>query len=119
MPTKILLDQDREDEKDEKKNEPERSLLLHPATEVILVPEEGVRMTCPVELTWPIAGMSPTRKLDELSVMIRPRVVEKNKGSVLEFGLEVEEADFHSLPEFIDNTIVKAVNAALAAKKPA
>ncbi len=119
LPVKILLDQDREEGKDEKKDEPERSLLLHPATEVTLVPEEGIRVICPAEITWSIAGMSPTMKLDELSVLIRPRVVEKNKGNVLEFGLEVEEADFHSLPEFIDHTIVKAVNTALATKKPA
>jgi hypothetical protein len=57
-------------------------------------------------------------KLDALRVMIRPEVVEKSKGYVLEFGMEVEEADFHALPGFIDNTIVKAVNASLATRKP-
>jgi len=119
LPVKILLDQDEEDEKEEKKDEPERSLLLHPATQVTLVPDQGVRVTCPAELTWSIAGMSPTMKLDELSVMIRPQVVEKNKGNVLELVIEVEEADFHSLPAFIDHTIVKALNAALATKNPA
>ena len=119
LPVKILLDEKKEEEKDEKKNEPDRSILLHPASKVELVPNEGIRVTCPAEITWSIAGMSPTVKLDELSVLIRPQVVEKNKGSVLEFGLEVEEADFHSLPGFIDNTIAKAVNGALATKKPA
>lgn len=118
LPVKIFLDQSEVGEGERKKDEPERSLLLHTASQVTLVPDEGVRVTCPAELTWSIAGVSPTMKIDALQVMIRPRVVEKNKGHVLEFGMEVEEADFHVLPGFIDDTIAKAVNAALATKKP-
>ena len=113
LPVKIFLDQDEVGEGQKKRNEPERSLLLHPASEVILIPEEGVRITCPAELTWSIVGMSPTMKIDALRVMIRPRVAEKNKGHVLEFAMEVEEADFHALPGFIENGIAKAINAAL------
>ncbi len=119
LPVKIYLNQDNDENGERKKDEPDRSLLLERATDVRLVPDEGIRVTCPAELTWSIVGMSPTVQIDELSVLIRPEVVEKNKGNVLEFGLEVKEADFHSLPGFIDETIVKAVNGALAAKKPA
>lgn len=118
LPVKIFLDQGEVGEGEKKRDEPERSLLLHTASQVTLVPDEGVRVTCPAEITWSIAGVSPTMKIDALQVMIRPRVVEKNKGHVLEFGMEVEEADFHALPGFIDTTIAKAVNAALAGKKP-
>ena len=118
LPVKIYLNQDDDENGERKKDEPDRSLLLHRATDVRLVPDEGIRVTCPAELTWSIVGMSPTVQIDELSVLIRPEVVEKNKGNVLEFGLQVKEADFHSLPGFIDETIVKAVNGALAAKKP-
>lgn len=126
-PTQIDVEKDEKDEKVEKKiekevekrkNDPDRSLKLFPATAVTLVPDEGIQITCPAEITWSIAGMSPTVKIDELSVMLLPRVVERNKGSVLEFGLEVREADFHSLPGFVDETIVKAINGALATKKP-
>lgn len=119
LPVKIYLNQDNDENGERKKDEPDRSLLLERATDVRLVPDEGIRVTCPAELTWSIVGMSPTVQIDELSVLIRPEVVEKHKGNVLEFGLEVKEADFHSLPGFIDETIVKAVNGALAAKKPA
>jgi hypothetical protein len=122
LPVKIYLDQ--EDEKEgakeeakEKEKEKDRWLLLGKATAVALVPE-GLRVTCPAEFSWSIAGVNPTMKLDELRVLLRPEVVEKNKGAVLEFNIQVEEADFHSLPEFIDATIAKAVNTALAAKKP-
>jgi hypothetical protein len=91
--------------------------MLGQATHVTLVAEEGLRVICPAELSWSIAGMSTTMKIDELRVMLVPRIVKMNKGDVLEFQLQVEEADFHSLPGFVDATIVKAVNAALAAKK--
>ena len=113
LPVKIHLQQEKEGEA----TPPERWLRLFAATKVILVPDQGLRVTCPAELTWELAGMSPTMKLDQLSLLIRPQVVEKHKGQVLEFQLEIEEANFHSLPGFIDDTIVKAVNAALAAKK--
>jgi hypothetical protein len=118
LPVKIFLDQTEVGEGEKKKDEPERSLLLHTASQVTLVPEEGIRITCPAEITWSIVGVSPTMKIDALQVMIRPRIVEKNKGHVLELGLEVEEADFHALPGFLDSTIARAVNTALATKKP-
>ena len=118
LPVKIHLDQRKDADGKPAKDEPERSLYLGSPTEVILVPEQGVRVICPAELTWSIAGMSPSMKIDSLQVMIRPEVAEKNKGSVLEFGMEVEVADFHALPSFIDATIVKAINGALATKKP-
>jgi len=110
LPVKILLS------KEDEKVDPDRWLLLKPAKLVELVADEGLRVTCPAEFSWSIAGVSPTMKLDELRVMLRPQVVEKNKGGVLELEIEVEESDFHSLPELIDSTIAKAVNAALANK---
>jgi len=113
LPVKVHLNHETEGEE----KPPERWLLLQPAKEVRLIPDQGLRVTCPAEIMWSIAGMSPTVKLDELSVLLRPQVVDKHKGPVLEFQIEVEETDFHSLPEFIDATIAKAINAALAAKK--
>jgi len=119
LPVKILLDQEKDADGEVKKDEPERSLFLRTPTVVTMIPDQGVRITCPAELTWSIVGMSPSMTIDALQLMIRPEVVEKNKGHVLEFGMEVEVADFHALPGFIDATIVKAVNASLATKRPA
>ena len=119
LPVKIHLDPHDGADGKPAKAEPERSLFLDTPTQVILVPEQGVRFICPADLTWSVVGMSPSMKIDSLQVMIRPLVVEKNGGHVLEFGMEVEVADFHALPSFIDATIVKAVNAALATRKPA
>lgn len=108
LPVKIHLDED---------DSTERWLLLGRATEVALVPDEGLHVLCPATLCWSLAGMNPTITLDPLAVMIRPEMVEKETGYVLEFQIEVEEADIHGLPSFIDTTIVKAVNGALAAKR--
>jgi hypothetical protein len=111
LPVKIYLHH----EGDEVKTD--RWLRLDSATEVALIADEGLEVTCPAELTWGIAGMSPSVKVDALRVRIRPQVTEVHKGHILDFHIEVEEADFHSLPAFIDGPIVKAVNAALATKK--
>ena len=112
LPVKIYLH--KEDEEMDK----DRWLLLQPATEVTLVPDEGLRVTCPAEFSWSIAGVSPTIKLDKLRVLLRPEVVDRGaRGFTLDFHIKVEEADFHSLPDFIDAKIANTVNAALATKK--
>jgi hypothetical protein len=112
LPVKIYLDQEGE-EIDE-----DRWLLLQPATEVALVAGEGLRVTCPAQFSWSIAGVSPTITIDELRILLTPEVVEKNKGMVLEFGIKVEKADVHHLPDFIDSKIVDVATAALATKRP-
>jgi hypothetical protein len=118
LPARILLDAKGEPSDDGPKAAPKRSLLLHPASQVALVPDEGVQITCPGELTWTFIGMSPTVRLDELRVMLRPRVVQKDGRPVFELGVEVQVADFRALPAFVDEAIVKAVNAALATRSP-
>jgi hypothetical protein len=95
----------------------ERWLWLDRHIETSLVPDEGLRVLCPAELCWSIAGMSPTIKLHTLEFLIRPQVVEKNKGPVLEFNFEIMEADIRGVPGVIDAAIVKAVNAVLAEKR--
>jgi hypothetical protein len=111
LPVKIYLHREGEEVKTD------RWLLLQSPTEVVIVPEQGLQITCPAELTWGIAGMSPSVKVDALRVLIRPEVVEMHEGHILDFHIQVEEADFHNVPAFIDGAVVKAINAALATKK--
>jgi hypothetical protein len=117
LPVKIYLDEEPAPNEEGKSTERDRWLVLNPATQVALVVDEGLRVTCSAELKWAIAGMGPTLNLDALQVMLRPRIVETSDGHALEFTLEVEEADFHVLPVFIDATIARAVNTALATRK--
>lgn len=108
LPVKIHLDDD---------TTVERWLWLGRAEEMSIVPDEGLSVTCAAELCWSIAGMSPTAKLETLEVLIRPVIAETDKGHLLEFTIEIQEADFAALPAFVDSTIAKAVNAALSAKR--
>jgi len=94
-----------------------RVLTLHAAKSVELVAERGLRVVCRAELEWEIVGLNPTIKLDELIILLKPRVVDHNGGSAIDFNIELEEADVHGLPSVIDDTIMKAANKALATKK--
>jgi hypothetical protein len=74
-------------------------------------------VTCPAELRWSLAGLtSPTVKVERLSAVLRPRMVERNRAQLLEFQLQIEEASFAGLPSLIDATITNAINLALAGK---
>lgn len=110
LPVKIHLSDD---------GEAERWLLLHRANEVRLVPDEGLHVAFNAELQWSFAGLSPSVKIDNLNLMLRPAVGAQRGGQVLELHIEIEEADIRGLPAIIDSTIVKAVNSALSAKKVA
>jgi hypothetical protein len=109
LPVKIHLDDD---------ETTDRWLYLGKATEIALADDLGLRVTCPAELQWSIAGVNPTIRLDELKVLICPEIIERNKGSVLAFNVELEEADIRGIPSILDHTVMKAVNAALANKRP-
>ncbi|WP_437274826.1 hypothetical protein WME90_26635 [Sorangium sp. So ce375] len=109
LPVKIHLDND---------EETDRWLYLGKATNIALAEDLGLRVTCPAELQWSIAGVNPTIRLDELKVLICPEIIERNKGNVLAFNVELEEADIRGIPSILDHTVMKAVNAALANKRP-
>lgn len=107
LPVKIHLDDD---------DKTDRWLWIGDVTEVFFLPEQGLRVTCPAELRWSIAGMNPTIKFHTLGIFLHLEIVEKHKGHALEFRLALEEADIKGLPALVDSTIVKAVNGALWAK---
>jgi hypothetical protein len=54
-----------------------------------------------------------------LKVLVRPDIVSKSSGDVLQFNLEIEEADFKGIPSLVDRGLVKAINASLATKEMA
>ncbi len=89
-------------------------LKLGQATNVELVPQQGVRITCPAAIS---LHMLPTFELNELKVLMKPVITERPTGSVMEFHLVIEEADFHLVPDFVDNKIVEKANEALVHRK--
>jgi len=108
LPLKIHFD-------DDKKTD--RWLYLDRATDIELVPEQGLRIACPAEIMWSVSVVDIPIKLHTLQVLLRPEIVTKNRGDVLNFNIHLEEADIKGLPSVIDHTIMKAVNEALARKE--
>jgi hypothetical protein len=94
----------------------ERWIELGRPQDVSLVRDVGLRVTCPARLQWTVIGTHPTIMIDSLTMLLRPTVVQKSRGHVLDLHVQIDEADVRGLPSFLDATIVKAVNVALAAK---
>lgn len=94
-----------------------RWLYLGHPTNIELVAEKGIRISCPAEIMWSVVGLNVPFRLHTLQVLMRPEIVAKPTGHILVFNLELEEADFKGIPALVDHGIVKAVNAALAAQE--
>lgn len=107
LPVKIHLDTD---------PGTDRWLQLQVPESIALVEGKGVCLSCPAELRWSIVGIDVPVKIHQLTVFLTPKIVEKNRGEVLAFGIELEEADVAGIPGLVDTAIMKAVNGALAAK---
>jgi len=108
LPVKIHFDDD---------PKTDRWLYLDCPTGVELVPDKGLRIACPAEIMWSVSVVDIPIKLHTLQVLLRPEIVKKHRGDVLDFKLQLEEADIAGLPSVIDHTIMKAVNEALARKE--
>ena len=91
--------------------------LDSPATEVDLVADVGLRVSCPAELKWEIVGVSPTLTVKTLSLLLRPDVVEHGNGHTLDFHVEIEDVDIRGVPSVIESAVLRKVNAELESKK--
>lgn len=107
-PVKIHLDDD---------ESTDRWLYLDRPTHIELVPEKGLRVACPAEIMWSVSVVNVPIKLHTLQVLLRPEIVKKQRGDILVFNLELEEADIKGIPSLVDNRVMGAVNKALAAKE--
>jgi len=108
LPVKIHFDDD---------PKTDRWLYLDRPTDIELVPEQGVRVACPAEIMWSVSVVDIPIKLHTLQVLLRPEIITKQRGDILNFNLHLEEADIKGLPSVIDHTIMKAVNEALERKE--
>lgn len=93
-----------------------RWLYLDKATDIELVSGRGLRVACPAEIKWSIAGVSVPIKLHSLRLVLCPEVVSKDEGDVLAFRIELEETDFKGIPALLDRGLMSAIGAALASK---
>jgi hypothetical protein len=94
-----------------------RWLHLGRPSSVTIVKGEGVRIVTRAKVQWSVSVLRVPFTLLNLQLLLRPRVVspdgETGRGRLV-FQMEIEDADFEHVPEVIDRTITKAVNAELA-----
>ena len=87
---------------------------LATATDLVLVADQGLRMTTQARIHWPVLGITVPIKIDPLGVMIKPCVINTPKGDALCFTLEIEHADIAGIPAFGDRAITDKINRELA-----
>jgi hypothetical protein len=97
--------------------ETDRWIKVGRATAVDLVADAGLRVSCPAELKWEIAGMGPTLTVETISLLLRPDVVEHGNGHTLDFHIEIEDVDIRGVPTVIESAILRKVNARLESEK--
>jgi hypothetical protein len=87
---------------------------LETAADLVLVADQGLRMTTQAKIHWPVLGITVPIKIDPLSVIIRPTVTQTPEGDALSFTLEIEQADFAGIPAFGDQPITDKINRELS-----
>jgi hypothetical protein len=105
LPLKVLLgDAANED----------RYLSLSDPQTIELVAGLGLRIACRAQIRWPVLGMSVPITARQLTVLMKPRIEQRDGQPALVFRLTIEQADLSGVPARLDATITEAVNRALA-----
>jgi hypothetical protein len=92
------------------------SLLLVAPSEVSLLPDRGIGVTCDATLTWPVLGLDIPVSMHGLVVHVLPAVEERPEGPTLVFRLQIDHAGVALLPSFFDHSVVARVNQELERK---
>ena len=103
LPLKVLLGDEEDD----------RTLLLRDAQEVGFVPGYGLRASGKADVRWSVLGFTVPVHLRSLSLLLVPRIAEREGGAALVFQLSIEHADLAGVPAVVDAHLVDRVNQAL------
>lgn len=103
LPLKVLLGDDSDD----------RTLVLHEASDVSFVAGQGLRVACKADIRWSVLGFAVPVHLRALSLLLSPRIAEREGGAALVFQLVIEHADLAGVPAVVDAHLVELVNQAL------
>lgn len=93
------------------------TLLLATPSEVSLVPDAGLRIVCSAELTWPVLGIAVPISLRSLSLVLSPKIAQKDGAEVLAFEPTLEHADFVMVPGAVDDRLSARINQELLKHK--
>jgi hypothetical protein len=103
LPLKVLLGDDEDD----------RTLVLRDAGAVSFSAGQGVRMACKADIRWSLLGFAVPVHLRSLSLLLAPRIAEREGGAALVFQVSIEHADLAGVPAVVDAHWVERVNQAL------
>jgi len=92
------------------------SLLLVSPSEVSLIPNRGIALTCDATLHWPVLGVDIPVSMHGLLVHVLPTIEERPDGATLVFRLQIDHAGVAMLPSFFDHGITARVNEELQKK---
>lgn len=93
-------------------------IAIESPSEVVLVPDVGLRVTCKAKVKWPVLGVGVPVTIHRLVVTFAPEVVHLgDDGDALVFGLRLHHADFAGLPDAIDARLSKSIDDALVARR--
>jgi hypothetical protein len=90
-------------------------LVVSDPTDVTLIPDAGARVCCKAKLAWIVLGLDVPVTLKSLILILRPEIVNDEKGAALVFKLEIEHIDLAGVPGFLDDSITDKLNRELAA----
>lgn len=94
-------------------------IAIESPSEVALVADVGLRVTCKAKVKWPLLGIGVPVTIHRMVVTFAPEVMQDADGSgeSLVFGLRLQHADFAGLPDAIDARLSKAIDEALVAHR--
>lgn len=92
----------------------ERFVAIDEVSDIKLVADAGVRVTCRAHLRWPVLGLHVPVHVKTLAVLLRPSIGMRNGRREFVFGLTIERADIAWSPTIVDESLTERVNRELA-----
>jgi hypothetical protein len=107
LPLKVLLGADRDD----------RTLLLYDPSSVSFVAGHGIGLSCKADIRWSVLGITVPIQLRALTVMLVPRVSQRDGVPALVLDLALEHVDLAGVPAALEGRLVDLINQALQARQ--
>lgn len=93
---------------------PQRQLAIQPPSKVALEKDRGLRVVTELRLRWDVIGVTVPVTLQQVEILLLPRIETFEDQPALGFGLRIENADLSAIPAFLRGVLVARVNEALA-----
>jgi hypothetical protein len=90
-------------------------LIVSDPRDITLIPGAGARVCCKGKLNWTVLGLDVPVTLNSLILILRPEILDDERGNALVFKVEIEHIDLAGVPEVLDDGITDKVNRELAA----